>query len=400
MMKKGIIYSQPALGIGHLMRSLYICKSLVQDFTIDFFLGAPGVPFPIDSPNFHLYTMPPLWIHSWQDPPKLVDPTGQHTVQEQFERRRHYLESFVNQSYAFAIIEFYPFSKGIFGLEIERLIKKVKDKNPNCKMICSLRDIIDKKSTQEEERIVKKINENFDAILVHADPSVVKLEETFAHVADIADKIVYTGYVSNPEKAIESIKRENLIVVSIGSGSYGYELARAASLAAIFIQDYHFVFVLGPKSPPEVAQDISLAVKEMQLSNVTIVDFLPDFYDVLRKSTLSISLGGSTIVDAIATKTPSLIYVDAHVEHVLRAEKFAQKGVIQTMHLEDLHPDRLCPLILSAAATKFPSANIDVDGSQHTLQAILKIHLWKPDKTQRRRTRRRHRRDKFKVNIR
>lgn len=68
MLKKGLIFSQPALGIGQMMRSLYICKSLVEHFSIDFLQGAPGVNFPMESPHFHLYRLPPLWLQSWQDP--------------------------------------------------------------------------------------------------------------------------------------------------------------------------------------------------------------------------------------------------------------------------------------------------------------------------------------------
>lgn len=371
MLKKGLIFSQPALGIGQMMRSLYICKSLVEHFSIDFLLGAPAVNYYMGSPNFHLHQLPPLWIQSWQDPPQLVDPTGQRSVEAVFQERANVLEPLLKTPCAFVLIELYPFSKWIFGKEIDALIEKVKHVNPDCQIFCSLRDLTDKKALENEKRIVDKIKQLFDGILVHADPSIVRLEESFSLVKEIEDKIVYTGYVSDPETPIGQFARQKRVVVSVGSGSYGYELPRAVSLAAIFVQEYEFLFILGPKSPPEVRRDIEYAVEQLELRNIKIVDFLPNFYSVLRQSALSISLGGSTIIDGIATKTPALVYVDAHVEHVARADRFARKGAIGVLHLEDLNPDRLCAMIRTAAIKSFPAVKIDVSGAQKTAQYIV-----------------------------
>ncbi len=371
MLKKGLIFSQPALGIGQMMRSLYICKSLVEHFSIDFLQGAPGVNFPMESPHFHLYRLPPLWLQSWQDPPIVVDPTGKHSVEAVFEARAKYVKPILKTPYAFVLIELYPFSKWFFSKEIDAIIKKVKHVNPGCKIFCSLRDISGKKPLEDEKRIADKVNQMFDAVFVHADPSVVRLEESFSLVKDIEDKIIYTGYVSDPEKSVGPSVRQKRVVVSVGAGSFGFELLRAVSLAAIFEQEYEFLLVLGPKSPPEVRRDIEYAVKQLELSNIKIVEFLPNFYSVLRQSALSISLGGSTIIDVIATKTPALVYVDSHVEHVFRADKFAQKGGIGILHLGDLNPERLCPMIRTAAMSPFPEVHIDVSGAQKTAHLIL-----------------------------
>ena len=47
-----------------------------------------------------------------------------------------------------------------------------------------------------EDKVVDILNRYFDAILVHADPNLVKLDETFTRIEDITIPIVYTGYVT------------------------------------------------------------------------------------------------------------------------------------------------------------------------------------------------------------
>lgn len=368
---KGLFFSQPTLGVGQLTRSLYICKSLVNFFDIDFVLGAPDINQIILSPHFHLYEMPPLWLKEWDNVPKLVDPFGKKTVEEVFEQRSIYLEPFLETRYDFIIIELYPFSKWKFKNEIERIIQRAKQINPACLIICSMRDIAGKKLPYEEQQIVDKAKQSFDSIFIHSDPSVIAFDETFAMASALADKIVYTGYVADPESPPPT-QRGKQIVVSIGGGTYGLELPRAVSLVAAPLKEYDFLFIMGPKTPPNLRQDLELIKRSLNLTNIQISEFSNHFYSLLNESCLSISLGGSTLVDLVKTHTPSLVYPLAHVEHVLRANKFASHGVLKILSVQDLHPERLCQVILEQINTPFPMVNINTEGSLNTALELKK----------------------------
>lgn len=369
---KGLFYSQPALGVGQLTRSLYLCKSLVKFFEIDFILGAPGINQTISSPRFHLHEMPPLWLKEWDNIPQLVDPFGKNSVEEIFFQRARFLEPFLKIRYDFVIIELYPFSKWRFKEEIETIIQHARKINPSCLILCSMRDIAGKKTPHEQQQIVNKAKQYFDYIFVHSDPSIIPFDETFEMTSAIADKIVYTGYVANPESP-PTTKRGNRIVVSIGGGTYGLELPRAVSLAAAFLKNYDFLFIMGPKTPPSLREDLNLIQKTLDLTNIHLSEFTGNFYSILSESCLSISLGGSTLVDLVKTRTPSLVYPMAHVEHVLRANKFAAKGALKTLSIHDLHPERLCQIILNQIKTPLPEVNINTEGSVNTALELKKI---------------------------
>jgi|694.fasta_scaffold28409_3 predicted glycosyltransferase len=369
-MSSGLIYSQAALGIGQIVRSLYICRALVKFFEIDFLIGTPPINCSVDSPRFHLHQMPALWLSEWSDPPELVDPEGIKTAEEIFVERKRYLESFPLKPYDFLIIELFPFSKEKFRNEIEFLIKKLKAINPACLVICSLRDIVGEKTVPEQKQIVELVNKYFDYIFVHSDPQIITLRETFAMASAIENKIFYTGYVSDPSFIFNLDERKKQIVISLGGGSYGLELPRSVVLAALGLPEFQFLFLLGPKSPALLREDLKLIKKTGNLENVQISEFSPQFCNLLQKSSLSISLGGSTLVDIVKTQTPALVYPLAHVEHVLRARKFEALGLIKVLSLEDLIPENLCRLILQEMNHSFPNISLNLNGAEITALQI------------------------------
>lgn len=371
--KKGLFYSQPALGIGQLTRSLNICKSLIKAFEIDFLLGAPGINQTVHSSRFHLHEMPPLWIQDWKNTQKLSDPFNKKSLAEIFELRRLYLMPFLKKFYDFIIIEIFPFSKWKFKQEIDSIIQHLKSVNPACLVFCSMRDICGKKNIEEQKLIVQEVKKSFDYIFIHADPAIIRFDETFEMASEIASQLIYTGYVANPEVFPSEHQRSHRILVSCGSGSYGSELPQAVIHAALFLKKYDFLFLLGPKAPFSLRQDLEKLKASARLANVQIAEFSADFYALLSKSCLSISLGGSTLIDIVKTETPALVYPLAHEEHVLRAEKFASKGFVRLLSMKDLLPENLILIMLKQMKTPFPKVSINLSGSENTLKELQNI---------------------------
>ena len=79
------------------------------------------------------------------------------------------------------------------------MIDAVRQANPTAQVYCSNRDIMVQKFDQaaREAKIVRILKEHFDHVLVHSDPALIPMEETFAATPDIADMIRYTGYVTD-----------------------------------------------------------------------------------------------------------------------------------------------------------------------------------------------------------
>lgn len=372
-LSKGLFYSQPALGIGQLTRSLNICKCLLTFSEIDFVLGSPLFGEKISDPQFHLYELPPLWIQEWKNPPELIDPYSKKNSAEIFKEREQYLKRFEGKHYDYFFIELFPFSKQRFSEEIHTLIAQVKKVNPQCPIICSCRDIVGRKNTAEQKLIVEEIQRSFSHIFVHADPSIIRLDETFDLASQFADKIVYTGYVSNPDFSFLLQERKKQIVISLGSGAYGWELPKAVIVTALFLKDYSFLFFLGPKSPESLKRELAQMKQTFGLQHVELAEFSPNFYQILAESSLSISLGGSTLVDIVKTRTPALAYTQAHVEHQLRVEKFASLGLVKPLSMEDLLPEKLFKIIYNQANAPFPDSAVNLSGAENTTLEVQRM---------------------------
>lgn len=364
---RGLFYCQPVLGLGHLLRSIYISKSLVNFFEVDFLHGGYKM---IETPplkRFYFLQLPPIWLKDPTDLSRLEDPYGKHSLQEIFELRWKKLEPLFENPYDFIITEMYPFSKKTFAKEIDTLIQKVKKRNPSCLVICSFRGVYDPLPPEREIEIVKKIFEEYDYVFSHSDERLIPLDDFFQMASAIKQKLIYTGFVSNPEefKAV----RKKQIVITMGAGSYGEELPRIVATIAPLFPDYTFLFGLGPKTPPNLRKSL----EERSVSNIKITGFIDNFCQVLSESALSISLGGSTLGDVVKTKTPALVYPERNLEHLLRAKKFEEKGAVKVLRKEDLTLSGLKKIMEEVLHAPYRDPDIDVNGAQNTALAITKL---------------------------
>src|SRR5439155_21236554 len=92
------------------------------------------------------------------------------------------------------------------------------------------RDIVTTRDDPARHReIVERVRREFDAVLVHGDPALIPFEASFPAAAEIADRLIYTGYVSPPAApAMETSAMGEGVVVSAGGGAAGRALLGAA----------------------------------------------------------------------------------------------------------------------------------------------------------------------------
>lgn len=351
-MLKGLFYCHYFVGLGHLARSLNLCRELVKIADIDFISGGYPTSLTLSSDHFHKIDLTPL-------PPSPIP----HEVKEARQKQLQALTA----SYDFLITEFFPFSKWMLKEEVESLIQQIKKSNPSCRVYCSLRDSFPKPSEAHDREIADFIDHYYDKIFVHADQRVYQLNESFAFEEEIKEKVVYTGFLANPEANNLNKTRKKRIVVTIGAGSFGHELLYAVASVTKQFPDYHFDFVLGPKTPQEVADKL----REEKSDNVDVLSFMQHFQEYLAESALSINLGGYTIIDAIQTKTPCLAYPSTFIDQYIRILKFSAFHHVRPLTAEELEPQKLVAAI-EQALTMTPSPyEVDVDGAHNTCQQIF-----------------------------
>ena len=240
------------------------------------------------------------------------------------------------------------------------------------------------KADVHESRALGILNRLFDAILIHADPEVISLNQTFSAFADISIPTIYTGYVSDPLPAVISanvrrklgrISDTKLVVVSAGGGKVGSTLLRAVAKAHAHLPqtgEIRMTIFTGP-----YADDALWAELQSLSSNLLSIErFSDDFIHYLKAADLSISMAGyNTCMNVLAVKIPALVFpFEQNREQGLRAERLSELGALRRLTVADLVPSRLAQIILSelgAPVRSYPTINLN--GASASAQWIEKL---------------------------
>src|ERR1041385_5494594 len=343
--RKILFYCQHLLGVGHLTRSLAICRGLIERFDVVFVQGGPDIGRSRDAPACRHVQLTPLLMR--EETSELYDPLNHRAPDRVLAERRAQLDALIeNESFAAVITELFPFGRKKFAGEILHLIAAAKTRNPECLVACSVRDILVEKrdGAERDVKVAALVNERFDLVLVHSDPAMIRLEETFSQTPAIQGRLLYTGFVAGPAPAaVEQSWRRPEVLVSMGGALVGAELALAVLEVIPELPHLLFRFVLGPYCPLSLRSAVEQAGAKLGAHRVRPEGFLPNFEEVLSRVSLSISLAGyNTVMNILSTRTPALVFPHrANREQILRAEKLAKLDLLRVLNEADLPPAAL-----------------------------------------------------------
>src|SRR5262249_6854413 len=245
------------------------------------------------------------------------------------------------------LIELFPFGRWKFNFELLPLLDRARDARPHIKIVCSLRDILVRRPDQAryEAEVCALINRYFDLLLIHADPRLQRLEETFGSVAGLDCAIRYTGYVGQtevrPEPKQAKPKVYPTLLVSAGGGRGGRGSITCVWDAETRLSGSRRLRILaGPHMPAEQFQDLQERVAGR--SHITLQRHTTQFLNLLRRADLSISLAGyNTCMDILSAGVRALVLPfteHENGEQTLRARKLEQLGYVGVLDPARLHP--------------------------------------------------------------
>jgi predicted glycosyltransferase len=278
------------------------------------------------------------------------------------------------------LVELYPFGRRAFRFELDPLLDGLaQGALPKCPVVCSLRDILVEKKDREsyEQRVLDVLNSRFQALLIHADPRLVRLEETFSRAGDIEIPVVYTGFVASgpPAGAREQTRRAlnlsegtKLIVASAGGGRVGFELL-SGTLAAFRLLGGGLERRLVVFTGPFMEQERYNQLQGLAGDGATVARFTDEFPSYLAAADLSVSMAGyNTTMNILAARAPALVWpFGQNREQRMRAETLAGMGVLGILEDSDLEPRRLAECLAEALEGGRPEKlNIDLDGAKAT----------------------------------
>lgn len=391
MAKRLLFYCQHVLGMGHLIRSTEIVRSLARDFSVLFVVGGE-IPDGFRLPEgAEILQLPPLKTDS--DFANLQSCDSSYDLEQaKTTRSRLLLSAYDNFQPDILVTELFPFGRKQFSFELLPLLERAHagESSGRTLVVCSLRDIlVARKDRQEyEQRVCKTVNRFYDLVLVHGDSRYQRLEETFLRAKDLRCPVVYTGYVVQEKSEVSVLaglspmeSAKPVIVVSNGSGQApsGHELIESSLRAASLLKDsipHHFHIFAGPFIPESAYEKLEHLAEG--LANVTLSRYTPSLPGYLKLAELSISMAGyNTVMDILSTGVRALVYPFAgsgEQEQTVRAAKMAQLGVLDVLSQQQLVPERLAAIIQESLRGKPVRIPFNNRGAANS-SLLLREHL-------------------------
>jgi predicted glycosyltransferase len=371
-----LIHVQHLLGIGHLQRAARLAAG-AAGAGLDTVLASGGRPVPhLDAGGAELVQLPAAASADAQFS-GLLDADGTPVDDAWKARRRDAaLELLRARHPRVLLLELFPFGRRSFRFELIPLLEAAHALEPRPWVLVSLRDLLNAPAPAKADWAVEVTERFVDRVLVHGDPGLARLEESFPAAARIAARLVYTGYVAPPAPPHAAANGE--VLVSTGGGAVGYELAAAALGARARshrLAEATWRVLLGHNLPEPQFQALAA-----RAGPGTVVERgRSDFQALLGGCRVSVSQAGyNTVVELLRAGRPGvLVPFEAggrEREQALRASRLAGRGLAEHLPEAELAPDTLAAAVDRAAdGVCADDHRLDLDGVANSAQILGRL---------------------------
>jgi len=357
-----LMYCQHSVGLGHLVRSLALAEALGTRFDVTLLSGGP-LPEGVRAPDgVEIVGLPPLGMardHS------IISRDGR-SVDDAFAlRRQALLDALHTARPDILVIELFPFGRRKFRVELLPLLEAATSSPQRPLIACSLRDIlVDRGDEQEDfdEAACRIANEYFDMVLLHADPRLNRLEDSFRPRTPLRVPVHYTGFVVPGAPPRPAARREG-VVVSSGGGIVGGPLVRAA-VAAHARHAHSTTVVAGPFLPDD---EWAWLQREAETTEgLEAVRSVENLREVLAGAAVSVSqCGYNTTFDLVRSGVPALVVPYAppgEDEQTRRARSLEGLGVLRVLEERELSGETLAAAIDRTMRFAPGAVDLRIDG--------------------------------------
>ncbi len=302
MKKKVLFYCQSLWGVGHLVRSLYLIESLLEDFEVVLLDGGTDWGRTISRPGFTHVRLPPFV--SSPNSENVTSPFGEQ-IDTVWAKRRNLIHATCGQSFDVLITEYFPFARMKFHKEVEGMLECLRSINPSVKVFSSIRDILNENLMEESEEKNQILRKYYHGVFVHGEKELSILPVISKNIP-----IYFTGSVSSSKSY--TVTDPSRICISCGGGRYMSEFFERFKDVLHYLQNHKsekLLLLPGPWS-------------ELKGESTLEFEVLPSNYDleeVLAVSKLYIGTFGYNTAMAIRKfSMPSLIFPfpDFHEQEV------------------------------------------------------------------------------------
>jgi len=371
------LYVQHLLGIGHLRRAATLARVLAAG-GFDVLLvsgGAPDDGLALEGVRFH--QLPPLRAaDAGLKELALLDGTP---LDDAFraDRTRRLVALFQAESPDVLMTEQFPFGRTQLRFELLPLLEAAQDQASSPWIVSSVRDVVRRSASPARVEETVATFEAFDTLLIHADPALVRFEESFPAWDEVKARALYTGYVAETDELPRSDVGKGEVVVSAGGGAVGAQLLHAALKARPMtpLADRRWRLLVGPNLP---AADRAV-LAEATAANIVVEPVRGDFPALLANAALSISQAGyNTVVETLCHADRAVLVpfgTARETEQADRARLLAARGMVASVPPDNLSPETLAAAVAAAWAgpsiRSFPP--VDTCGGPATVAALQQM---------------------------
>jgi predicted glycosyltransferase len=278
------------------------------------------------------------------------------------------------------LIEYFPFGRTQSAVYLVPFLRAARTMQPSPLILSSVRDIQEQCLMEQEKfdrRVVQTVNRLYDGVLVHSDPQLIQLQETFALASQLQKPVLHTGFVTAqmPLPLRRTTDAENTCLISVGGGGGGESVLRVAVHCAklgLFPSDMTVHVAAGSLIPEEVWQE--LVQETAGLPQFKLTRWLPNMKDEMRKACVSVSrCGYNTALDLMATGVRALVipFVETEEdEQTYRARKMEALGLVRVLEEGYLTPERLATEVAATRTFEPRRLNVDMEGAGRTVDLV------------------------------
>jgi predicted glycosyltransferase len=338
-----LLHCQHLLGIGHLVRSLELARALSTAFDVTVLSGG-------------------------RRPSGLAWPEGVDVLPLPEEGRCELvLDALARARPQVVLVELFPFGRKKLAPELVPLLEEARA--GGAVTACSLRDILVRSRSDQaehDERASRLANELLDLVLVHADPSFARLEESFQPRTPLRVPVVYTGFVARPSRPQRA--DSSRLVVSAGGGAFGGPLLEAALDALPSLRELGLAveLIAGPLADGWLRASAKPGFE--------VLASVPDLPARLARARASVSqCGYNTAVELLQARVPALVVPFAapgEDEQTNRAKRLASLGAVRMLDPAELDGPRLAREVESLLEFTPTVAELDFDGAFATTRTL------------------------------
>ncbi|MFL5170797.1 MAG: glycosyltransferase [Microvirga sp.] len=365
------------LGAGHLTRAAALARAFAR-------AGHPttlvsgGMPAPLVSlGEAALVQLPPVRT-AGTDFSTLLDEAGARVGADRLNLRKcMLLDAFRSVRPDVVVTELFPFGRRVLAGEFMALVDAARAVAPRPLIVASVRDILACPAKSERiEEAHRRLGVLYDAVLVHGDPNLVRLERSWPLSREAAALVRYTGYVDEGGAAVAepTTAKRGEILVSGGSSAASLPLYRAALAAAASVSERPWRVVVGAG----VAQPAFEDLRRTAPAHVAVERARPDFRALLARAAVSVSQAGyNTAVDLLRAGVAAVLvpFEAGHeTEQRLRAECLAALGLARLLPEAELAPATLAERVrIQLTGGAPPRPEIRLDGAERSIALVEEL---------------------------